>query len=45
MQKKKKKKKKKLHIFGGAPTDAKGMHEAKIVHVKKAYTTRHDIYL
>ena len=46
MQKKKKKKKKKKNAnFGVAPTDAKGMHEAKIVHVKKAYTTRHDIYL
>ena len=44
--KKKKKKKKKNGKFLGEPqTDAKGMHEAKIVHVKKAYTTRHDIYL
>ena len=41
----KKKKKKNWHILGLAPTDAKGMQEAKIVHVKKAYTTRHDIYL
>ena len=42
---KKKKKKKNWHTLWLAPTDAKGMHEAKIVHVKKAYTTRHDIYL
>lgn len=42
-----KRKKKKRHILWLAPTDAKGMHEAKIIHVKKkkAYTTRHGIYL
>lgn len=30
-----KRKKKKRHILWLAPTDAKGMHEAKIIHVKK----------
>ena len=44
-QKKTKNKKKTWHILWLAPTDAKGMHEAKIVHAKKAYTTRQDIYL
>ena len=46
MEKKKTKQKKNWHILWLAPTDAKGMQEAKIIHVsKKAYTTRHDIYL
>ena len=31
----KKKKKKNWHILWLAPTDAKGMHEAKIIHVSK----------